>query len=665
MGDQESTIKLGNDFAGLLMLFLLSILLIAVTTIFIISLFRIHKLIDWLLIGAITSFAMIVLVFQIANLLQQLNNVWWILAIQVSLLVTVYWGWRNRKKPTLGFPPISRVSLSIVLDNRQNWPVVFLGGGVAISLVVYALLIYVVPPNNNDVLAIHLARVGHWLQQGSYFPWPAANIWQVTFPVNAQLLYAWTMVFTNSDHFVAYIPFIAGLLTAILIYQICRSLHISIKTSIFCGLIWLSYPVVQLHLSSARHDLVSTWLFLSAVYFLCKWAYTGRKTFGVFFALAIALVVGTNFSIAAYLPGILILLVIFLLKKQVRFIQLVQTGLVSLVAFFLLSSPIFISNGIHFGSPLGPDSGDMTSASVIGELPLGRYLLVNTMRWGYQMADLSGFPDFIVKTGTRIKASIGEVVFNAINLDVEGESATLADHVFSLAAHPRLQEDEAWFGILGFFLMVPTSIVALVYGIKKRDLLYTVPILFLVTSYITCSMIRPGWTPYDGRYFMPLAAISTPLFAMWIPSKRKGVWVGWLTATISLISIGMVILFNPAKQIVGGSSIWKMNRIDRLTRQVYSAKEMVYLVEAAIPEAASVGVATNGVDYFSYPLYGEHFTRKIFDVVPPTSPGDEAWMDFNDISYLLVLKADDFPDKVSNSFEYLDSLGDWIVYIRK
>jgi hypothetical protein len=287
------------------------------------------------------------------------------------------------------------------------------------------------------------------------------------------------------------------------------------------------------------------------------------------------------------------------------------------------------------------------------------------MRWGYQMADLSGLPDFIVKTGTRIKASIGEVVFNGINLEVEGESATLADHVFSLAAHPRLQEDEAWFGILGFFLIVPTSIVALVYGIKKRDLLYTVPILFLVTSYITCSMIRPGWTPYDGRYFMPLAAISTPLFAMWIPPKRIGVWVGWLTAIISLISIGMVILFNPAKQIVGGSSIWKMNRIDRLTRQVYSAKEMVYLVEAAIPEAASVGVATNRVDYFSYPLYGEHFARKIFDVVPPTSLVDEAWMDFNDINYLLVLKADDFPDKVSNSFEYLDSLGDWIVYIRK
>mgnify|MGYP001765512128 CR=1 FL=1 len=652
-------------FAGLLMLFIVSILLLTGTTILIVSLFRIHKVIDWLLVGAIAAFGTLVLVFQIANLLHKLNNVWWILAVQLILLAAVYLAWLVGKKPSLIVPSISRVTLSILLKNRQNWPLILLGGGVGISLVLYAILIYLVPPNNNDVLAFHLARVAHWLQQGSYFPWPAANVWQVTFPVNAQLLYAWTMVFTRSDHFVAYIPFTAGLLTALLIYQICRSLQVSGRTSILCGLIWLSYPVVQLHLSSARHDLVSTWLLLSAVYFLCKWAYTRRKTFGVFFAIAIALVVGTNFSIAAYLPGILILLVIFLLKKQIRFNQFVQIGLILLIAFFLFSSPIFISNAIHFGSPLGPDSSEMTSTSMMEELPLGRYLLINTMRWGYQMADLSGLPDFIVKAGTSIKASVGEAFFSLVNLELDGDSATLADHIFSMAAFPRLQEDEAWFGILGFCLMVPTSIAALIYGVKKRDLLYTVPILFLVTSFITCSLIRPGWTPYDGRYFMPLAAISTPLFAMWIPPKRKGIWVSWFAVIISLISIGMVILFNPAKQIVGGSSIWEMNRIDRLTRQVYSAKEMVYLVEAAIPEDASVGVATNGVDYFAYPLYGEHFTRKIFDVVPPVNLSDEKWMSINDIDYLLILKTGNSMDQISDSFEYFDSLGEWIVYRRK
>jgi len=647
------------------MLFIISILLLALTTILLVSFFRIHKVIDWLLIGAIFAFGAMVFVFQIANLFQKLNNVWWILAIQMSLLAAVFFGWRIRKKPSLSYPSITRISLRLCLENRQNWPVILLGSVVLVSLGLYAILIYAVPPNNNDVLAIHLARVGHWLQQGSYFPWPVANIWQVTFPVNAQLLYAWTMVFTKSDHFVAYIPFTAGILTALLIYQICRSFQVSIRTSIFCGLIWLSYPVVQLHLSSARHDLVSTWLFLSSVYFLCKWAYTGRKSFGVFFAIAIALVVGTNFSVAAYLPGILILLVVFLFKKQIRFNQGVKIGGISLIAFLLLSSPIFISNFIHFGSPVGPDSSEMTSASVMGELPMGRYLLVNTMRWGYQMADLSGLPEFVVKTGTSIKASIGEAILRVSSLELEGDSATLADHVFSMSAYPRLQEDEAWFGIIGFFLIVPTSLVAFIFGIKKKDLLYTVPVLFLVTSFFTCSLIRPGWTPYDGRYFMPLAAISTPLFTMWIPPKKKGSWVSWLTVTISIISIGMVILFNPAKQIVGGSSIWKMNRIDRLTRQVYSAKEMVYLVEAAIPDIATVGVATNRVDYFAYPLYGEHFNRKIYDVVPPASLMDNAWMDSNGIDYLLILKTGDFPNGISDSFEYLDSLGEWIVYHRK
>ncbi len=644
------------------MLFLLSIIVLLISVMMIVSLFRLTSFSEKMLAWALLSYSIIVFVFQLANLGNALNSTGTILLIQSIGLFIVIGLWLVSHRPPLLPNSLPKFQISSILREKKNWPILILFAVISGTILLYLILIYIVPPNNNDALAIHIARIIKWKQLGSYFPWETPFTWQLTFPVNAQLTYLWTILFTNSDHFIAYIPFLSGLITSLLVYLLAREYGFNKRPSIFAALIWLTFPVVQLHLTSVRHDLISTWLFVSSLYFLIRWGKSHQAAHLVLSALALGLVIGTNFSIAAYLPGLVVMLILWFFTRQYTAKQMTLWAGCTLAAFMLFSSPIFISNWIHYHSPVGPDAATMTSAAMSEEMPIVKYLLINTTRWCYQLLDFSWLPKPLGILSINSKAWIAQQIQAFLHINLEGNLATMNAHEFHWDTFYQLQEDEAWFGWIGAGLIFPTSLIAFIQGLRKRKALLLAPFIFFITSMLTCSLIRPGWTPYDGRYFMPLAALCTALLPMWLQGKKWGTRVQYVLLGLSIFSVAMVVAYNPAKQVVGGAAVWSMNRIDRMTRQSYTSKEMLYLVEGAIPEDATVGIATNYFDYQEYGVFGENFTRSIVNVFPPENVADTIWLEQRGVDYLLILITEGYPAKISADYHYVESLGDWVVY---
>ena len=644
------------------MLFLISISLLCISILLITSLFKLKRLSETVVIWALLAYSEIVFVFQIANLFSQLNATGFILILQTGILLISIFLWFSLKKPAL-VPKIKKIPSPIeILREKKNWPNVVLFLSLLAVLLLYFVLIYVVPPNNNDALSIHIARIIKWKQQGSYFPWETPFTWQVTFPVNAQLTYLWTVLFTNSDHFIAYIPCLSGLVTGILIYLLTMELGFTRRLSCFSALIWLAFPVVQLHLTSVRHDLISTWLFINIIYFLFLWKKRNQKKYMGFSALALGLVIGTNLSIAAYLPGIIIVAILLLVFHSISFKELVYWGSSAGLLFLVFSSPIYISNWFHFQSPVGPDAAAMTSVAITAETTIWNYLWINITRWCYQLFDFSWLPHALEVIVVNGKAWVMQQLFGVFRLQLEGNIATMNAHEFYWNTAYQLQEDEAWYGLIGALLIFPTSLIAFIQGIKKKNIYFLTPFIFFITALVTCSLIRPGWTPYDGRYFMPLSALCATLLPMWLKGEKSRTYIQYALVGLSLFTIMMVVAYNPSKQVVGGAAIWNMNRIDRLTRQSYTSKEMLYLVEGAIPEDAVVGIATNHIDYQEYGIFGENFTRRIVNVYPPEKIADKTWLNQRGVTYLLILVSEGYPSGIANGYQYVESLGDWVVY---
>jgi 4-amino-4-deoxy-L-arabinose transferase-like glycosyltransferase len=644
------------------MAFLLSIILLLLTTLFFSAQLKLKRWSEAILAWALVGFACLVFVFTIANQLKGLGLQHLILGLQAGLLLVSVISWLLAQRPKI--IPDSKVDINLgaFCKERKNWFLLILAICVAGVLLLSVVLNYIVPPNNNDALSYHVARIVRWMQQGSTSPWETPFVWQLSFPLNAQLVYLWTLLFTNSDHFIAFIPMIAGLLTSLIIYLLAQELGFSRRNAIFSALIWLTLPVVQLHLTSVRHDLISTWLFLSTFYFFHRWGKTREFAYLLLSALALALVVGTNFSIAAYLPGMVLMLLLGFVFYRYSFKQVLQWVGVTLLCFLLFSSPIYVSNTVYFGSPLGPDAAQMTSAAVAEEMPLGKYIVVNATRWFYQLLDFSWLPQPVQQALVSAKAGLARLVFTPLGLNLEGDIATLDAHRFTWGRLYQLQEDEAWFGLVGGLLIFPTSLAAFVQGLKRKDILRIMPFVFFLTVLITCSLIRPGWTPFDGRYFMPLAAMCTAFLPLWLQGKgAKGVEA--IVVAVSIFSMAMVVLFNPAKQVIGGAAIWKMNRIDMLTRQSYSSKEMLYLAEA-IPSGATLGVAAKPQNYQEYGLFGADFSRKVVNIDPLENIANLNWLDARGVKYLLVKANDVGGLHPPQEFRYVDSLGHWILYQR-
>jgi len=49
-------------------------------------------------------------------------------------------------------------------------------------------------------------------------------------------------------------------------------------------------------------------------------------------------------------------------------------------------------------------------------------------------------------------------------------------------------------------------------------------------------------------------------------------------------------------------------------------------------------------------------------VFPPERISDPDWLAQQSIEYLLVLVSEGYPDVIADDYQYVDSLGDWIVY---
>ncbi|HZW04443.1 MAG TPA: hypothetical protein VFF68_10985, partial [Anaerolineaceae bacterium] len=246
---------------------------------------------------------------------------------------------------------------------------------------------------------------------------------------------------------------------------------------------------------------------------------------------------------------------------------------------------------------------------------------------------------------------------------LEGDLATMNEHVFQFRKVYQLQEDEAWFGPLGWLLAFPTGLWALAAGLKHRRCLYLSAPVFLLSAFVAGTFVRPGWTPYDGRYFMPAAAISAAFLPLWFSAEkpRLNAVTAWLVVIFSLISIGMVVIVNPSKPVFGDHAVWGKHRIDLLTLQSYNTKDTLYMVEESIPPDAVVGIATDHRDYQEYGVFGEGFRRQVIQVYPPEKVADAQWLADRGIEYLLILVSPDYPKDIAPGFEYVNSQREWLI----
>ncbi len=599
----------------------------------------------YLLSVYLLSLANIILTGYALGLLYLLNDPVSMLGAHAAFLGLALILWRRRGAPSVlgpfvqDRPKFSGATYWQIV--RQNLDVTLLATGMGFFYIFSFVLGATVPPNNFDSLSTHLARVGYWLQFGSYLPWPTPSLTQVIYPLNAQLPIAWSILFTGSDWFVAAWQWLAVLSCGLSAFGITRLLGYAVRPAFIVALIVLGFPLLILQSSTPQTDLVTAAMYAVAVYMLFLGVEKRHLPALGLMALAVGLGIGTKKSFLLLLPGFALLagLVTWqrgrdLLKRTWR------QAVIALVLVVVLGSSYIFINLRTFGQPLGPDGyltvlfGDADFASLTGRT------LTNTPRLVYQALDPSGLPRPFGGYFHKIKARIVRPLTEAAGFEMEGTSFTAPGHTFDLDQETINEESNAWYGPLSALLLIPALFYGLACSLRERNVIKLGLILTFILFFPLDAVARPGWDPYQGRYFAPLFVTAAPLMAVWFERKRPGIF-SWFVAVLTLIVAGYTLFYNPAKPTMGkwadDIGVWTKDRIFLMTAQHQIDREMHTMVARNVPQDATLGTAyyANFTDYI---LFGPHFTRRVIPIFPYANLGDLSWLDAQGLQYLLVHK---------------------------
>jgi len=194
-------------------------------------------------------------------------------------------------------------------------------------------------------------------------------------------------------------------------------------------------------------------------------------------------------------------------------------------------------------------------------------------------------------------------------------------------------------------LIFPALLIQSWRGIRQRSWLMLGPGLALLIFTPLEIIFRPGWDPFQGRYFAPLVALCAPLMAIWFKENGNSIYE-WIIALLAIMIVTVTLLYNPSKPTLGKFAdefhIWSNNRVFVQTIQRKNDRDVYYMVEKFVPADATLGYY---VPFFilDYPFFGENIRRQLEPLTSPSQISDLQWLRAHRIEYLLLTKDDSYP----------------------
>lgn len=682
------------------MLFLISILLVLAFSLLLGACLKLKNRAAYILCLYILATANIIVCGLLASFFSQMNSVYFYLACQTMLFLAAYLVWFFQKKPALSGAWQDKVHIPGKVWLRYSWRFWKINWIFAVIVALFyilgAWLILNVPPNTNDALTTHLARIGFWLQHGNMLPWTTSNLFMLIYPVNANLVMLWSMLFTQSAAFTGFVQWSAALAGAVAVYGISRLLGWKRAPSVFAGLVWLGLPEILLQSTTSQLDLVVAVFFVIAVYFLLLGVKEGSMSCAILSALAFGISLGTKQIVLFTIPGLVIFLILIWLKdrKNSGKYLLIWAGLT--VGFsLLLGSYIYIQNTSLFGNPLGNESTLSQQTSGSDPAQWKDNLFFNSTRLFYQSLDPTGMPPVFVDNLVDFKTRILRPLFGALGMDLESETALgMPQNRFQYSSIPPIQEDRAWYGLLGVLLLLPLSVVQLISGIRKRNPIGP-GLVFLAFSFSLCViLIRPGWTPNQGRYFIIPVTLMAPFVASIVRKDLAWKILDWAIVILTAVTMFNTTVSNVGKPLLAyrDLQVWlkpyaakwgqaNTERVNALLQYSFPSEKTIFDLDRTSRQLIQSGMSVKPVkfvnqfvpadmvlaiqipsSYSLFPFFGENLRRKLFPIESSEALPNQQWFLENQIQYLLIYQNSRDGSPLPSWLIPYQASGDWVIY---
>lgn len=440
-------------------------LLISFVSFFFIKIFKIKSILEKLILFFILNWIQIIISIEILSLFKSVSYwplmFFYLISAIVCAVISI----------------VKKINLKINLRNTIFVFLNFFQGqsfGKIIKIIILIFLILGVfisffiginsPPSNYDSMTYHLARAAFWNQNHSIDHYYTQHVLQNVHPQIGEIGLLWIIIFTNADILVFLVQLFSYILIIITLYKLLRLLKYNKLTSLFTTFIFAFLDIVFLESNSTQNDLVAASFLIVAFYYLVKSAKDEKiNIFNIILVgLISGLTIGTKGYIYLFIPGFLIFFILYGKHNKQKYLKLLYIALFTIAGVFLFASYNLIQNYIYYGNFISDTKSiDTYGIENTGIKPLISNFTRNISSF-YQLKDFDSdtLGAFIINTLNKIH--------NSIKISLSDPGTTWAGAYFFLSGNP-INFDDSYFGPLGFFIVLPITIInLLLISLSKR-----------------------------------------------------------------------------------------------------------------------------------------------------------------------------------------------------
>lgn len=690
------------------MLLALSTILLVLSALLFCALFKIKNKVTYFVSFYLVCYSLNVLTAEISGFVGLLASKLFFFVLQAAFLIGLTFFWWKKGKPSL-LGPFSQIKIKEALNRvskflKKNIFTALFALIVLSGYVVLAWLIVNVPPNNSDSMHTHLARIMYWLQQSSFKQLNCFSVFARIYPFDNNLNMLWTILMTGTDKFVGFIQYFAGIFCAIAIFGMVRVFGGSKRTGLIISLLWMTFTENVFQATTPQNDLVITALFTICIYLFFQFVKTRNFEDLFFSGLALGLSFGTKETMFMMGLGIVIMLALFLFKDKGLTKPILRWVLIGISSFLILGSFTFFNNLYYYHNPLGPSEHVFSDS--LGATSIGDKFKYNSPRLMMQFFSFDSLPTSLAEKGITLRGKIFSAIFTKIGVPLDsniGLKDNESSETFSYDLTPSWNEDTGWYGTASFLMIIPAFLIGLCLGIKKKDPRFLSVIFYCLTFYFFEVLLRPGWDPYQGRYFSMTTALVIPLSMFFINDKVISRIYTLILYAIAIITFFFAVTSDQTKPLLGTrmfenaykqletsavpqstigsfsksvemkfiSALWYNLPYDKTIRDYDDIQlrtfgnqseheEIERDVEKYVPADAVMGVIL-GDGKFDYVFFGPKLERRLISINPIDLLYNEDWIKRNGLQYVLISNQ----GRIHSIPDYLTQItapGDWMLF---
>jgi len=409
---------------------------------------------------------------------------------------------------------------------------------IAAIVVATGLIAWVAHPNTYDSMAYHMARVAHWIADGTVADYPTNILRQLYEPPWSEFAVLQLLVLSADNHLANLVQWFAMIGSVSAASLVALQLGATVRGQVLAATLVATLPMGILQASSTQTDYVVAFWLICDIYLALAFVNQRTPQAAAWFASALGLAMlskGTAYIFAA--PMVLVLGYWMLTRLRSR---VVWPALIMLLIPVAINGGYFVRNEALFQNPLAPAADN---ADLVNDVHSPQAIASNLVRDGVLQF---GTPS--ASLNSLIERGISRVHSQVLHIALSDPATTFPNATFQVNSL-SLDEDYAGNPIQAILAI---AAVLFTFGLALRRAPPPLQLTYSVGLVLACALFAAylKWQPWHSRLELPVLVVAMPLVGALVATRGKAALVGLLGAAVCVAALPWVI-DNQTRPLVG------------------------------------------------------------------------------------------------------------------